>query len=298
MKRFIYFLFLLVVIWFGFTLGQSTGGDLVVDAERDIRTDFPLPPPPPDDTDVPVDTSDRDDERMVVVEMPVRGAMIEGTLRVSGRAHPSLKKILVTVKSSTGELLFDEYVAVKGGTGNVYGRFESSIDMSGFPLGDLDIIFLGITKEGIEEKDVRTVTLTEPDSITVVVFFANSGLGTGEDAGVGDICISVHPVERQVSSRTHVYRTALEELTVGPSPDEKKEGYTTSLPSGVILRFVAADAEGVVTADFTSSLERGVAGSCRIQAIREQIEMTLEQFPEVRSVVITVNGEGNGVLQP
>lgn len=291
MKRFIYFLFLLVVIWFGFTLGRSTGGDLVVDAERDMRTDFPLPPPPPDDTDVPVDTSDRDDARMVIIEMPVRGAMIEGTLRVSGRAHPSLKKILVTVKSSTGELLLDEEIVVKGGTGNVYGRFEGSIDVSGFSPGDLDIIFLGITKEGIEEKDIRTVTLTEPDAITVVVFFANSGLG-------GDICTSVYPVERQVSSRTHMYRTALEELTRGPSSDEKKDGYATSLPSGIVLRSVAADAEGIVTADFTSSLELGVVGSCRVQAIREQIEMTLEQFPEVRSIVITVNGEEDGVLQP
>lgn len=289
---------MLVVIWFGFTLGQSTGGGLVVDAERDMRTDFPLPPPPPDATDVPVDTSDRDDERMVVVEMPVRGATIEETLRVSGRAHPSLQKVLVTVKSSTGELLLDEEVAVKGGTGDVYGRFESSIDVSDFSPGDLDIIFLGITKEGIEEKDVRTVTLIGPDAITVVVFFMNSGSEMGEDGGVGDICTSVHPVERQVSSRTHVYRTALEELADGPSSSEKKEGYTTSLPSGVVLRSVAADAEGIVTADFTSTLERRVVGSCRIRAIREQIEMTLEQFPEVRSIVITVNGEEDGVLRP
>lgn len=298
MKRFIYFLFLLVIIWFGFTLGQSTGGNLVFDAERDLRTDFPLPPPPPDDTDMPVDTSDRDDERMVVVEMPVRGAVIDETLEVSGRAHPSLKKILVTVKSGDGDLLLDEEVSVKGGSGEMYGRFEGSIDVTGFSPGDLDIIFLGITKDGIEEKDTRSITLTEPHAITVVVFFGNSELESEDGGDEVDICTNVHSVERQVSSRTHVYRTVLEELVDGPSSSEKNEGYTTSLPSGVVVRSVAADAEGIVTVDFTSSLERGVAGSCRVQAIREQIERTLKQFPEVRDIVITVNGDEDEVLQP
>ena len=72
----------------------------------------------------------------------------------------------------------------------------------------------------------------------------------------------------------------------------------TTIPSGARLKSVAADAEGIVRADFATTLDRGVGGSCRVAAIREQITRTLKQFPEVRDVVISVNGRTEDILQP
>jgi hypothetical protein len=58
------------------------------------------------------------------------------------------------------------------------------------------------------------------------------------------------------------------------------------------------DQEGRTSADFAASLERGVAGSCRVGAIRSQIENTLRHFPETRDIVISVDGRIDDALQP
>jgi len=41
-----------------------------------------------------------------------------------------------------------------------------------------------------------------------------------------------------------------------------------------------------------------VAGSCRVGAIRAQIEETLKQFPTVQNVIISVNGNTENILEP
>ena len=46
------------------------------------------------------------------------------------------------------------------------------------------------------------------------------------------------------------------------------------------------------------AFQYGVAGSCRVLAIRAQIESTLKQFPSIKKVVISVNGRTGEVLQP
>lgn len=50
--------------------------------------------------------------------------------------------------------------------------------------------------------------------------------------------------------------------------------------------------------DFESSLQEGVGGSCRVENIRSQIERRLKQFPFIKDVVISVEGNSEEVLQP
>ena len=50
--------------------------------------------------------------------------------------------------------------------------------------------------------------------------------------------------------------------------------------------------------DFSRELNDGVAGSCKVMAIRSQITQTLKQFSEIKGVVISVDGEAEEVLQP
>lgn len=113
-------------------------------------------------------------------------------------------------------------------------------------------------------------------------------------------CSVVHRVTRSaVTTRRGdgnepKYMAALEELLKGPLEGEK--GYFTNLPAGAGYRTVEFKG-GTVTVDFGDTLD-GVAGSCRVAAIRAQIEKTLTQFPEVKKVVIAANGETETVLQP
>jgi spore germination protein GerM len=56
--------------------------------------------------------------------------------------------------------------------------------------------------------------------------------------------------------------------------------------------------DGVATADFSKEMRAYGGGSLRVTLIRQQIERTLMQFPTVRQVVITIEGESEGVLEP
>jgi spore germination protein GerM len=55
---------------------------------------------------------------------------------------------------------------------------------------------------------------------------------------------------------------------------------------------------GVAKVDFDEQLEFQVGGSCRVVAIRVQIIETLKQFPTVNSVIISINGRTEYILQP
>lgn len=54
----------------------------------------------------------------------------------------------------------------------------------------------------------------------------------------------------------------------------------------------------VAYVDFNGSLNDGVAGSCVVTAIRSQIEKTLTDLPDINSVVISVDGQTEGILEP
>ena len=53
-----------------------------------------------------------------------------------------------------------------------------------------------------------------------------------------------------------------------------------------------------VYVDFSKELGIGVAGSCRVEAIRSQITETLKQFKNVENVIISIEKETENILQP
>ncbi|MBD3360596.1 hypothetical protein GF366_02215 [Candidatus Peregrinibacteria bacterium] len=110
-------------------------------------------------------------------------------------------------------------------------------------------------------------------------------------------CSNVYPVERTLPQTTAVAQTALIELLKGPTEEEIKEGYITSINDNVELNSVSID-DGTAYADFDLTLQYQVGGSCRVQSINSQIKQTLLQFPTIDNVVISVDGETEDVLEP
>jgi hypothetical protein len=117
-------------------------------------------------------------------------------------------------------------------------------------------------------------------------------------------------VERHVPRTTQIASAALHELLWGPAPGE---AYATSLPvPGEVLVSSARTAawgsrvrllkltitDGVALANFGPELRAYGGGSARVALIRNQIEETLRQFPSVSEVVIAVDGQTEGVLEP
>ena len=85
-------------------------------------------------------------------------------------------------------------------------------------------------------------------------------------------------------------------------PEEKfgtrSKPLVSVLPAGVELRSLVVN-KGTATATFSSALQDGVSDSCRVTAIRAQIERTMKQFSGVIRVVIRVEGLPEGKeLQP
>ncbi len=82
-----------------------------------------------------------------------------------------------------------------------------------------------------------------------------------------------------------------------PTLKEQGENFFTSINPGVKVQKLAIE-NGVARVDFDDQLESRVGGSCRVAAIRSQITETLKQFPSVKTVVISINGRTEDILQP
>ena len=128
-------------------------------------------------------------------------------------------------------------------------------------------------------------------TVSLKVYFMNNTL----DPQV--TCEKVFPVVRSVSATQAVGRAALTELLGGPTEAERTAGYSTTIPTGVRIQSLTIQ-DGIARVDFDATLERSVGGSCRVSAIRQQITETLKQFPTVQSVIISIDGRTQDILQP
>lgn len=173
-------------------------------------------------------------------------------------------------------------------------NFETTLwfDYPGDGAGQL--VFYNENASGEPERD-KTFTLpiklkkSSGEKSTVKVYF--SGSGDNID------CAKVLPFEREVPKTQALARVALEELLKGPADLEKTAGLFTSINPGVVILSLSIE-NGIAKVDFNDQLQKGVAGSCKVTAIRAQIEQTLKQFPTVKNVVISINGETEDILQP
>ncbi len=127
--------------------------------------------------------------------------------------------------------------------------------------------------------------------VNLKAYFSNSNL----DQKI--TCEKVFPVTRTVAKTAGVARAALEEMLKGPTSQEQAGGFASMINLGVKINSLTID-KGVAKVDFDGTIQQGVGGSCRVSMMRLQIEQTLKQFPTVQSVIISVDGKTEDVLQP
>ena len=125
---------------------------------------------------------------------------------------------------------------------------------------------------------------------TVSVYFSNNKMGSSGD------CSKVFPVSRTILNAETFGPGALEALLGGVSDTEKAAGYSTSLNDKILLqKFEIKDKVAYV--DFDSRFNMGAADSCKVAAIKAQIEKTLDNLQGINSVVVSVNGQIQDILQ-
>lgn len=149
------------------------------------------------------------------------------------------------------------------------------------------MVFVGgvffVTKEKPLEEAVST-------TMTVKAYFPN----TKKD---GMECEATYPAIRTIGKTVAPGRAALEELLKGPTITEREAGFITSIPDGAKINSLTIT-DGLAKVDFDETLDKGVAGSCRVASIHSQIKETLLQFPTITSVQVSINGRVDDILQP
>lgn len=163
-------------------------------------------------------------------------------------------------------------------------------------LAAIVLFFLNLDKESAGNKE----------NSVIEIFFSNSKLDP-EMMDCSKVYSAYRPIvlENYYSGRVtseeeklmqKIY-FAVSNLLAGPTDEETREGFFTSINKDSKINSINIEG-GVVKVDFSQEFNTGVAGSCRVIAIRSQVEETLKQFPEVKNVIISVDGNSENLLQP
>lgn len=280
MKAFFrFFLVVIAVVVAGFLIGRISAPKTEVVADEQ-KKEYAAPPTPP---------KMEVEEKSLVLETPIDGARIDGTsVDVSGRAQAGDKPIHIILRDPMGVVVMETDAVVIVTAGATFGRFQAIISLDPVPTEPLT---LEVSREGVTEPPaVRVISFGSHEAVTVLTFFVH------EAYAKEGTCEATESVVRVTTIGGGVYRAALDALLLGPTDAERSRGIVTALPKTTMVRAVAADADGVVTADFDAKLFVG-ANECTRQAMVAQVSNTLRQFPEVRDVVVTVNGVRSNLLQ-
>ena len=104
---------------------------------------------------------------------------------------------------------------------------------------------------------------------------------------------------RDASLRNRL-EAALRALLAGPSPAERRQGMTSEIPAGTVLRSVRVDGT-TLTVDLSSDFARG-GGSTSMLARLSQVVYTATQFAQIPQVQLLLDGQrvqalgGEGLL--
>jgi len=156
------------------------------------------------------------------------------------------------------------------------------------------MIYEASAKDGAPIHGVSIPVQLDMTTSTVKAFFGNAKNGSSVD------CSKVFGLTHTVVAGD-LTAVAMHELLKGPTPYEKSKGYSSALPEGVDQpKFTTGEGNGIAV-DFDETLQQGVAGSCRVSAIRSQIEQTVLTAvvqEGIQRVRIYVNGNFEDILQP
>ncbi len=235
-------------------------------------------------------------EPNIIVDEPKPNDTVGEAFTVSGRARVFENQFNIHVLSEGGAI-YEAHIMANAPDTGMFGEFTHEVKLDSAKTRGISEVVLEVyensARDGSEINKVTIPLLFQSGDMRILkVFFGNNRMDPDQT------CIKVFPVNRSIERTSAVAQAALNELLKGPSDEEKNKAFFTSINPGVVLKSVLIDASSTAYADFSSGLEQGVGGSCKVSAIRAQITQTLLQFPGIKNVVISVNGNSTSTLQP
>lgn len=237
------------------------------------------------------------------IEIPAPGARATLPLHILARVGRPGQQVVASLRWQDGSELSRTYTLLAGEDGR--GLLAESLwwqaDVPPLPFPPTQPAVLQIREPDgtvLAQQGLIVVSWDDPATTRLQVFFL-----------LGEELISTTVIVPQTAQ---VGTAALQELLWGP-PAHNLAGFGTALPLppevlsypgrgpdwGPRVRLLGLTIEnGVATANFSRELRAYGGGSTRVLLIREQITRTLLQFPTVREVVIAIEGQTEGVLEP
>jgi hypothetical protein len=236
------------------------------------------------------------------IEIPAAGAEVVLPLRILARVGQPGQQVDAVLRWQDGTELKQTFVTLQGEDGR--GLLIDSLnwrDAGPPPQPPTQPATLELRDAAGDALARQELTVLSPD-----------------DPGTEEISLpfvlgeTVHAVQRRIPRTAGIGRATLEELLWGPFPPNLA-GFETALPTPQeVLTYAGRTPEwgprvtlrqltivdGVATADFSKEMQAYGGGSLRVMLIRQQIEQALMQFATVHQVIIAVEGETEGVLQP
>ncbi|MDD5639602.1 MAG: GerMN domain-containing protein [Candidatus Pacebacteria bacterium] len=242
---------------------------------------------------------EEENNSLIKIDYPPSYALIESPLIIKGSAKGSwffeASFPIELIDKNNNVIAIGIGMAMANSLTEDFVPFEAKLEFMNSEKKEGFLVFKNDNPSGLPENEKQIkipVVINANQNLTKVkVYFANDNL----DKDV--TCSKVFPVERDVEKTEAIARTALEELFKGVNKKEEADSYRTALNPGIkINRLVITD--GVANVDLSEELDESVGGSCRVSLIRKQIEETLKQFSNVKSVIISINGDSKYILQP
>jgi hypothetical protein len=235
----------------------------------------------------------------ISVFTPSDGEEVGIPLVGSGEARVFESAYRYRLLDADGSILAEGFDTANAPDMGQFGTFSFSLF---YPVpkgktGTLEV-FDNSAKDGAEIDMVRVPVVfksdisKDEDKMDVQVFFTNSVKDPKTEQ-----CEKTYPITRAIKKTPTPARSVLDLLLLGPNDEEKTEGYGTTINEGVAIKGINIE-QGVATIDFNKRFMEEVGGSCRIMAMRSQIENTLKQFSSIKEVIVSVEGKTEGVLEP
>lgn len=238
-------------------------------------------------------------DSMIRVQSPTPGQAVQSPLVITGQARGTwffeASFPVRLVKKDGTEIASGIATAQSDWMTEEFVPFSATLTFASDVEQEAELVLVKDNPSGLPENDDERrmpVRVMNQNTMAVKIFLGSSVLNPNAMD-----CSLVYPLVRIVEKSQAVGRAALEELLKGASQAEKEQGYFSSLNSGVALESLKIE-NRVAYAAFDEALERAVGGSCRVSAIRAQIVETLKQFSGVDSVVISIDGRTEDILQP
>ena len=228
----------------------------------------------------------------ITITSPLANAMVDSPILVTGQARVFENQFLVQIKNSSGTVVASAHVMTDAKDAGQFGNYSVKIPIpAGAATDTMKVEAVSYAAKGDGSLEAYTsvpVKLKYTDTMHIYAAFLTDP----------NDCTKTTLFPRTITKTSQFPYMSLVELLKGPDDVEKTQGNaSTGIPTGVEVNSFKQTGN-TISVDFNQALQQDVAGSCRVQGIQAQITDTLKQFLGVTNVVISINGQTAGILQP